>query len=187
LKIETGQLYIWGAVYSNKAQGNNAITEWKPKKALKEFVLEEIVFGIFHAVAITVDRVVYTWGLNSVYLIGNPKLPLGKVVNVETPYQVSFPEISDFDKFYASGFSNAFTTKTGKLYVWGVWLGNEYPKPYKIKIPKPFITISLGSGFIIAITDDGEIWSIGSNLNGEVIKFFFFFFFDFDFVVLIFF
>ena len=178
-KIEIGQGFIWGAVYSNKVQGNNAITEWKPRKILREFVLDELVFGIFHAVAITVDRDIYTWGLNSVYLIGNPKLPLAKVINVETPYHVNFPELADFTEFCASGFSNAFLTKNGKIFVWGVWLGNEYSKPFKIKVPKPVISISLGSGFIIALTEDGEIWSVGSNLNGEVIIIIIIFLFSF--------
>lgn len=47
-------------------------------------------------------------------------------------------------------------------------MGSEYSKPFKIKVPKPVISISLGTGFIIALTEDGEIWSVGTNLNGEV-------------------
>jgi alpha-tubulin suppressor-like RCC1 family protein len=138
---------------------------------------KDIALGIVHACCLTEEGKVITWGLNSAHVIGNPKLKQGKVISTDSPYHLQFVDSPTIVSVNVYNCTNIVLSDMGKMYCWGVWKDEEVAKPIKFKFNKFVCKFAVGNGFIIAVTDDFQIWTGGLNKNGEVTNFFYLYIF----------
>ena len=182
-----GNLYTWG--YNKYGQlGNGTTTNQnrpaqidKPQGAPEGFTWKLASLGEHHSAAIGSDGNLYTWGNNQYGQLGN-----GTTTNQNTPILVNKPQGAPegFTWTQASlgdGDSAAFGSD-GNLYVWG-WnkygeLGDDTTtdrytptlvgKPQGAPDGFTWTQASLGWYHSAAIGSDGQLYTWGSNSNGQL-------------------
>ena len=139
--------------------------------------------GAFHTLAIKTDGSLWAWGRNGYGEIGNGG-PFGPNSGQDTPVQISAPG-DRFKAIAAGGFNSLAIKEDGSLWTWGrtedgkLGLGEDpdmpgYPatsnknSPVKIPISGKFVSIDIGSWHSVALQDNGDIWSWGHNVTGEL-------------------
>lgn len=69
----------------------------------------------------------------------------------------------------AGSFSASISEDASNLFLWGTGSFGEFLTPHRVKkIRGETIDISLGSGFGVALSSTGFLYSWGDNTNGEL-------------------
>ncbi len=166
---EDGSLYMWGG--NEFGQLGNGTEQYSstPIKIMDH--VASVSLGADHSAAITEDGSLYLWGDNRYGQLGSGES--GKKTCKTTPIK-----IMDRVRSVSLGISHsAAITEDGSLYLWG---DNEYgqlgngKKGVKqssnepIKIMDHVKSVSLGSYFSAAITEDGSLYTWGRNGCGQL-------------------
>ena len=191
-----GNVYTWG--YNNYGQlGNGTSTADKdptyaadparvpdPKDTSKAFKAVQISAGSFHALAIGQDGTLWAWGWNDYGQLGD-----GGYEDQSTPMQVRNPK--DSSQGFKVAWISAGVNQTivgdenGTAWAWGLnWYGqlginndDTQDTPTQMSPPagqdnpaKGFTParVSVGGGHALAIGQDGNAYSWGSNWYGEL-------------------
>ena len=168
----THELYGWGSnLYSELA---NADSEYSPKP-MKIELPEQIVdvsVGAAHALALGESGVVYSWGYNEYYALGD-----GSNENRYTPISLNIPEKVLWIEA-GSGVGYAMT-ESGVLYGWGnceagqlgigsIENSNFKASPIIMDFPKSIKKVSCGDSIGMLLTEDGDLYTWGSNYYGSL-------------------
>lgn len=147
---------------------------------LKGGTLDEIVqvsAGYAHAAAIDADGHVWTWGSNE-----RGQLGFGDEEKYDAAGQVSF-DSNDRIEAVAAGYDHTLAlSASGKVWAWGsnrygqLGDGSESDRSKPVRVMdgrKPLddiIAVSAGFGLSLALNEDGEVWTWGSQgkANGEL-------------------
>jgi alpha-tubulin suppressor-like RCC1 family protein len=149
-------------------KGNVRKIQWLPKKFLENYFFEDIWFGENHGCALTIEKRVFTWGSNENLSIGNPLYYLNDFVNVEEPFEIILKEKEEICHVFVQKNTNVILT-TKSVHIWGDWNDNNLHFPNKILFPqKQLIKVSAGKGFLVAVSQEFEIFSVGLNKFGQV-------------------
>ncbi|MDR1152396.1 MAG: hypothetical protein LBK72_07975 [Bifidobacteriaceae bacterium] len=127
-----------------------------------------------HAIALTADGDVYTWGAHS-----SGKLGIGPVeVNSFTPNLVTFPVSITATAVGAGADHSVALTEDGDIFTWGNnelgQLGNsgagvEVDTPVKVAASGiEFAAVSSGWNHALAISRDGDVYAWGSDAMGQL-------------------
>jgi alpha-tubulin suppressor-like RCC1 family protein len=138
-----------------------------------DHVLSNVVYasaGWFHAVALTSDKKVWTWGNNSSGEIG---IGSSSTTGVNLPVQV--PGLSDVQSVSAGDGFTAALKSDGTVWTWGAnnygQLGNgtftDRSSPGQVIGLSNVIYLAARDYHVIVIKSDGSLWAWGSNENGE--------------------
>lgn len=125
--------------------------------------------GMYHALALSSDGFVYSWGEN-----GKGQLGMGNLVDLDKPAQIpSLNSIIDID----AGVSYSLAVKVdGSVLVWGdnrqgqlgmdanFWATSPQINPNLSGI----IAVSAGYSHSLALSNDGSVWSWGDNTYGQL-------------------
>ncbi|WP_239519338.1 immunoglobulin-like domain-containing protein [Bifidobacterium ramosum] len=165
-----GSLWTWGP--NSYGQVGDGTTEDRLTPYKVPGLTDVQVGSVSHgdSYAITGDGSLWTWGNNSGGRIGD-----GTLANRLTPYRV--PELSHVK---SAGSANGYSyviTHDGNIWTWGnngygtVGDGttNTRLTPYRVPGLTHVTTGGINStGTAFAVTDDGDLWTWGSNYSGRV-------------------
>ena len=154
-----GKIYMWGFLLTD--QPNKRFTE-TPKEIPLPELIQQVCLGEDHAVALSKEGNVYTWGDNSSGQLGlsdDPDLFTDQPRKVNLPKPISFIS-SSYDTVAA-------VTRDGELYMWGNGEFGEFSEidggssgfnfPVQIDIGSSVNYVSVGGTYIIAVTKNGVV------------------------------
>eukprot|EP00899_Mesostigma_viride_P008347 jgi/Mesvir1/17513/Mv08769-RA.1 len=120
------------------------------------------------------DDAVYTWGWNVFGQLGAGDLEATKPVPVRNPW-LSRLKVTGL----ALGqFASAAVTESGELYTWGLndcgqlgrgdFRSGAVEVPQRIHTDMPIVQVSVGYSFMLALAEDGRVYSWGRNFYGQL-------------------
>jgi alpha-tubulin suppressor-like RCC1 family protein len=128
--------------------------------------------GSSHNLALTEDGRLYAWGSNRSRQLGLDLLEVQYL-----PTQVKLPTEEKIISVYSHGSASYALTERGRLWVWGENNDGQlgYSKSREGSTPKegprfPYPVVDVAPGFthVMALTEDGSVWSWGSNGDGRL-------------------
>ncbi|WP_161522234.1 RCC1 domain-containing protein [Bifidobacterium xylocopae] len=171
---DDGKIYAAGFNGSGQLGAGDTATRKTPvavaAPAGRRFV--DIGAGKFHSLAITDQGRAYAWGANGKGQLGTTGGATSSPQAVAMPANVAFAQITAGDDYSAA------VSDTGALYTWGGnasgQLGDgtttDKTGPTKISLPgDPAVqAIAAGGSHMIALTDDGTLYTWGANTGGQL-------------------
>ena len=138
----------------------------KQVELLKEKIVEQISVGNNHAIVLTQDGEVYTWGLNT-----NGQLGIGNTKNSNIPQKVEIPESAELVpvvkesivKVIANKNISYAITQNGKVYAWGEGYGLT---PTLLELENKIIDISKN----YALDIEGNVYNLETNTRLEIVE-----------------
>ena len=155
---DTGKVLMCGA-NNNGQLGLNSKEHVSIATIVKIQSIEQIALGVSHTLLLTRTKEVYTVGSNNLGQLG-----LGHKANMYTPQKVK--KLKDIKQIACSQHSAALSTR-GELYLWGTGTFGVYLIPQQIA-SQSFIGIEVNGSFGVALDSNKNIWTWGTNTNGEL-------------------
>ncbi|XP_077527019.1 RCC1 and BTB domain-containing protein 1-like isoform X1 [Haemaphysalis longicornis] len=125
--LENGEVFGWG--YNGNGQlglGNN-VNQTSPRRVtnLQGVVIQKVVCGYAHTMALSDKGVLYTWGANSYGQLGT-----GNKANQVSPFRMP-TDIGRIVEIAASHYNHisALMTQTSRVYMWGQCRGQSVTTP----------------------------------------------------------
>ncbi|KAH9370610.1 hypothetical protein HPB48_010727 [Haemaphysalis longicornis] len=125
--LENGEVFGWG--YNGNGQlglGNN-VNQTSPRRVtnLQGVVIQKVVCGYAHTMALSDEGVLYTWGANSYGQLGT-----GNKANQVSPFRMP-TDIGRIVEIAASHYNHisALMTQTSRVYMWGQCRGQSVTTP----------------------------------------------------------
>lgn len=168
-----GGATAWGANESNQL---GVATTPAPKDAAVRPVLPatvtDVSCGTSHALAVTSDGHVLSWGLPLGGRLGNAA-PMD--IAPQAPKPVTY-NVRDIVAVAAGRNHSLALDESGGLWGWGRdnrgqlggAAGRGSPYPMRLPTSVPFVTIVAGKDFSLAIDGEGTVWSWGRNDRGQL-------------------
>ena len=188
-----GNVYTWG--YDNYGQlGNGTATGEHstiyaadparvpdPEDTSKTFKATQISAGANHAMAISQDGILWTWGYNYRGQLGD-----GTTTNRPSPTQIGKPTKARVTQISAGAYHSLAADQSGTAWAWG-WninsqLGtnnSDFNQPAPTLVSPPAGQISAGTGLAtaritagwnhsMAVGQDGNAYAWGDNASGQL-------------------
>ena len=137
----------------------------KNEAAVLEAPIQSVSLGTFHSSVIDKDGSLWTWGYNSVGLLGD-----GSKEDRYEPVKI----MDNVQSASLASQHSAAIKPDGSLWIWG-WnlfgqLGDGSTEDHyePVKILDGVLSVSLGSSHSAAIKTDGSLWVWGYNNHGQV-------------------
>lgn len=170
-----GDIYAWGQNFFGELGNGTTTDRSAPVKVVAPagVTFAQISAGGEHAMAISATGVPYAWGWNDPGTVGN-----GTSSSTYVPTASSIPAGVTIAQVSAGGaFSSALATN-GQLYVWGQnaygVIGNGTTSnsvlPLATSMPAgvTFTSIDAGASHVLAVGSDGNTYSWGYNIGGNL-------------------
>jgi len=181
---QDGKLFTWG---SNKDfQGgpgslgypsSKQATPNQVVKGLEGIIVKQITLGSMHAVCLTTDGEAYSWGRGAWGRLGR-----GDSSDSETPAKLDFNQkivklastkttsglVAEDGCVYMWGKNETFllgADSTGTLFGGGNFDGTSAPTRMGLPTDDKFVDISIGENLAAAVTESGEVWTWGKNIQ----------------------
>lgn len=169
-----GSVYCWGR--NDQGQlGNDATTDSAIPVKVENTTIDknviDIVAGDKTMYALLQNGTVYAWGLNLYGQIGD-----GTTINSSVPVQVD--GLSGVTNIAAGKFS-AYAVSGGAIYAWGynadgqLGVGDTTDRSLPVAVAgdlaeRTITLVAAGDAHALAITDDNQLFSWGSNIYGQL-------------------
>ncbi len=126
----------------------------------------ELQAGSLHALALTSDGSVWSWGFNRNGQVGDGTRGDWPCECRRSPVRVGgLPRIVSI----AAGFNTSLAIAAdGRAWMWGRVAATDRLVPVRVLGLPPVIAIAAGEGHQLALAYDGSVWSWGNNLNGQL-------------------
>ncbi|KAF0684214.1 Aste57867_23800 [Aphanomyces stellatus] len=163
-RTESGKLYANGGnLFGQCGVGHEAATVWEPE-LVKMPPIQQMAGGFQHAMALTVDGQVYSWGKGE-----RGQLGYG-TVNLSAPqHLVALREQHVRAVDVGFNYSVALTEK-GELYAWGKLMGadqhgrktgEDQTVPRLVRTSAPVVDMKSSHFHTFLLTEDGKMWVLG--------------------------
>ena len=156
-----GVLYMCGTGDAGQLGTGRRDKELLPRAIPMNEKIEYAACGVFHTLILSRSGKVYATGGNSYGQLG-----IGGKRSVLSPMKVESLEKYNITKVSAGHHSAAITDK-GDLFIWGTGAFGEYDTPTLFSTLKA-TDISIGSTFGVLLDTNGNLYSWGTNSNGEL-------------------
>jgi alpha-tubulin suppressor-like RCC1 family protein len=127
--------------------------------------------GAGHALALTADSQVFTWGANYRGELGIPTVEH----NAKLPQLLDNESLGEIVKVVGGSETSFALSQDGTVFSWGA---NEYGQlgcgdeihetPQKVLIPVPIVDLVSGWYHVLALTKDHQVYGWGGNSDGEL-------------------
>ena len=111
--------------------------------------------------ALSKTSAIYQWGENIKSSIVSEKNKAKELVCYDNP--VIIPWKKKINKISVGQFSTSFLTERGKVYYWGEF-EKVYDKINRLNFKKIVLDITLGTGFMLFVSEDKEVFSYGRDI-----------------------
>ena len=179
-----GQVFSWGSNNGGQLGNNSEINSKVPVAVDTSGVLAgrrvvAIAAGYSHSLALTSEGRVFSWGSNNNGQLGNDSTTSSKVpIAVHTSGALAGKRVVAI----AAGYSHSLAlTSEGQVFAWGSnWvgkLGNNSTISSQVPVAvdtsgvlagRRVVSIAAGNSYGMALTEDGQIFSWGSNWDGAL-------------------
>jgi len=125
---------------------------------------KQVACGNYHTLVMSLSGLVYAAGLNNEGQLGDSTRKNSQLLKV-------VDEISHIPmKYVAAGsFSAAISEEKMDLFLWGTGSFGEFLTPHRVKkIKGQTVSVSVGFGFGVALSNQGYIYSWGHNDFGQL-------------------
>ena len=164
-----GKLYGWGRNDNGRLGDGTTTTRTSPVQIGSDTDWAEVHGADAHSVALKTNGKLYTWGAASFGRLGNGTTS----PDVTAPAQVGSD--TDWDSLFRGneGLRNWAIKTNGKLYGWGSAGGvgdgttTQRESPVQIGSETDWLTGGYGSAHRLGIRSPGDLYSWGSNANGQ--------------------
>lgn len=168
LCLTSNGVYYWGCDYSNDpneskkncSKNLNFSVKLSPNRVHVEGV-QKVAAGDQHCLLLNEAGDIWAFGCNFTGQLG-----LGLKKSIHNPAKVKSEEGVKF-KNIAAGSHSAAVSVEGNLFVWGTGIFGEWLSP-KLVSSGNFDTLSLSSGFGVAMDRDFNLYSWGNNTHGQL-------------------
>lgn len=130
--LDNGEVYGWGYNGNCQLGIGNSVNQPSPCRVHfpTSVIVNQIVCGSAHTLALSDEGVIYAWGANSYGQLGT-----GNRANMGSPAKVVSPE-ERFVEIAASHYSHisASMCQTGKVYMWGQCRGQSITSPHVTRL-----------------------------------------------------
>lgn len=166
-----GLLYAWGSNDSGQLGNGTTTAANTPQHIIVGTNVAKIACGAAHSVAMSPNGKLCAWGDNDYGQLGNGTTDDSDRAKPVTVANVVFADIACGDNFTVA------LTNDGKIYAWGDntfgQLGNgtntASSTPQLIDVPGvTFTKIACGSGHVMALSSDGQLYAWGLNDYGQL-------------------
>ena len=157
-----GEVFTWG--HQNYAgQGSLAHHLSMPLELDIEKICQ-IACGYSHTLLLSADqKTIWSFGSNSYRQLGRPHNFFAAL----TPVKVPFSCAGIITKIACCDFDSAVLSSDGKITVFGsTWNGGLFAAMRTIRLDS-VVDISIGSGFMLALTSDNCLYAFGNNDEGQ--------------------
>lgn len=155
----------------------------------KDVGIVQVVAGGMHAIALTYDNKIYTWGINDQGTLGrdttltdelDEETGLNAKESTATSIDMDiFPQGTVFTSVAAGDNCSFAVTQTGLVYGWGTFRSNEgifgFTKdilvqrtPMHLPALKNIKSVSCGSNHVLALDKDGKVFAWGSGQHNQL-------------------
>lgn len=125
--------------------------------------IKQVACGVIHSLFLTDKNQVFSAGGNAFGQLG-----LGNKINTSTPRKINELENVIIEKV-ACGHHSAALSKKGELFIWGTSSFGVYLTPHIVtSISAHIADIEFGGCFGVALDDNSNLWTWGSNTSGEL-------------------
>ncbi len=171
---------VYGALYGvgrnlnaelgddNLVQTNSLV---KTSGYLFDTPVVQIAAGYYSSIALTPDGTVYVWGSNA-----NSQI-VYNAAGAQTVRHRPLPLVYNMTYIYGAEYATYALTNSTRLWAWGRVTNGQgmsesvvaapYTFPILSALAAPVRKIQSGTGFVVVLTNDGVIYSWGTNTNGE--------------------
>lgn len=166
-----GVVFSWGEGSTGALGTGMFRDELSPAKVALQTKVKFISSGYFHAAAISAKGQLYTWGIGSEGQLGHKSN-----LNINVPRKLDFFEEAAYVS--CGMFHTGCIDEKGFLFTWG---GNKNGQlghgdyedrnyPAMVKFFKNFCVnyVNCGPNSTFVITEEGKVFSFGSNLHGKL-------------------
>ena len=175
-----GNVFIWGSNDFSQLGIQNLLSADTPQALTSLSNIQSIALGNRHSLALDTSGRLWAWGDNAFGQTGT-----GNLEDTITPQQIKHDStnqnLPEFIAIAAGQFHSVALDKNGSVWAWGRndfgQLGDgslessSHPMPVKNENGSIFqgaIAIASGGNFILALTNDGDLWAWGDNTSGQL-------------------
>ena len=158
-----GAVYSWGDNSQNQLYGTTtASNATVPMLVPTLSGIQSVKTGVNHAVALTADGRVITWGNSAGNVLGTGRPGVASAA-------VQVPSMSGIKAIAAGNGHTEALHANGMVWGWGT-IGNLNAQiaPQLVNGLSNMKAISSAGNFLIALRSDGTLWGVGSNSSGQL-------------------
>ncbi|NDG29198.1 hypothetical protein EB118_03745 [bacterium] len=158
-----GMLFTWGA--AGALLGDSNLLEPMRIKSfsgtsLFNYSWNAVSSGASHVSAIRSDGILFTWGSNVFYQLGD-----GTSINKSSPVQIGS---SSWTTVSAGKYTTHAIRSGGTLFGWGANLYGQLGSSTFSPVYDSWTAVSASDSHVLAIKADGTLWAWGSNGSGQL-------------------
>lgn len=166
---------LWTAGYSSLgALGGRGREEDSKFVEVKDlYQIKKIEAGAQHVIALKKDGTVWSWGDNTYGQLGDPALKWYSATPIQVRSEKGSGYLRNIVEIAAGDNISAALDREGQVWMWGddayhfadtVGKSTPYPVPTLTDVK----SIAVGARHLLALKNNGTVWSVGVNLRGEL-------------------
>jgi alpha-tubulin suppressor-like RCC1 family protein len=165
-----GTLWAWGLNTSSQLGIGSTVRQPVPVQVGSATNWQSGALGVNYTMAIKTDGTLWAWGANT-----NGQLGDGSTATRNSPVQTG--SATDWKMVAAGQTHTAAVRLDGSLWVWGDNLsgqlgqgttGGTQTTPLRVGLDTDWSAVACGNSFVIALKNNGTLWSWGANSNGQL-------------------
>ena len=126
--------------------------------------ISQISCGKMHTLLLSADqKTVWAFGCNSHGQLGHGR----RLRFAETPVKVPFSGEKDIVKIQCCFDDSAILSADGEITVWGETWNRDNPRSPRLVNLRQVVDISMGRGFMLALTSSNRLYAFGHNCSGQ--------------------
>ncbi|MDR1151498.1 MAG: hypothetical protein LBK72_03305 [Bifidobacteriaceae bacterium] len=166
-----GDVWTWGGNYTGQLGSGDLTSTWSPAHLDLPEPASRAAVSMSHTAVLGESGELYSWGDNTYFQLGDES-------SIVHPYPTPVRGMTDVVGVGADIVNTVVLRRNGEVWAWG---GNDYGQlgngtaigsvaPVQVRgLDGLTVTmVDTGYGHMVALTDTGEVWAWGQNVDGQL-------------------